>query len=301
MIEKGKAQYASKIWLEYRGGDYDSFCYSDYLLGVPDFLHAFRANQATPVVLSACRESNAVASHFYTRAFSSLGAIAETYFDFRNDVLYISTLILFGWGEGGHSSQPAIDDLQRVERVLLNHLPLTRYGGRNPLSLKCLLMFEALEEVLIGTELFSYQRDEPNNWKALLKSSTWQGKQCTDLAPVKISCDEHGFWSINGLRICSCIHNAALYCRTFDVDQEVQTLRTAWDESVKRTRPEKCGKYPKFTFTQIMSQAEQKQLLHDLAAPGGNHNTSLMTLEEQEQLIHEPSAWDRSHNKHGIL
>ena len=74
MIERGRAQYAHAIWES-------TFECCDPAF--PVHLMGFRSDQPVPAVLSACRESNTVACQFYTRAFSSVGALAETYFDLR--------------------------------------------------------------------------------------------------------------------------------------------------------------------------------------------------------------------------
>ncbi|ESZ94339.1 hypothetical protein SBOR_5283 [Sclerotinia borealis F-4128] len=50
----------------------------------------FTSAAVPPPLLTVCRESHDVAIKNYTRAFPSVGAFAETYFDYERDVLYLS-------------------------------------------------------------------------------------------------------------------------------------------------------------------------------------------------------------------
>jgi hypothetical protein len=55
----------------------------------PNRLKGFWSESETPAVLLVCKESFTVASRFYTRAFGRTGALAQTYFDFHRDTLYV--------------------------------------------------------------------------------------------------------------------------------------------------------------------------------------------------------------------
>jgi hypothetical protein len=56
-----------------------------------DSLWGFRSPTPIPALLLACHESFEVASRSYSRQFSALGAIPQTYFDFDRDILFIDT------------------------------------------------------------------------------------------------------------------------------------------------------------------------------------------------------------------
>ena len=54
----------------------------------PQGLYGFRS-ESIPSVLLVCKESYSVASKVYSRAFASLGAFPQTYFNFELDTLYL--------------------------------------------------------------------------------------------------------------------------------------------------------------------------------------------------------------------
>ncbi|KUJ07761.1 uncharacterized protein LY89DRAFT_691484 [Mollisia scopiformis] len=78
----------------------------------------FRSDAPPPSILYACRESYAIASKYYTQAFAnSRGtSIAETYIDFKEDVLYLGSEWL-GAGQMNHGNYQ-----ERIEYVLRNEL-----------------------------------------------------------------------------------------------------------------------------------------------------------------------------------
>ena len=69
--------------------------YEDPADSRPKPLLGFKKTSLTPPILLACRESFQVAREHYTPAFSTLGCIAETYFNFDLDILFIDSESFF--------------------------------------------------------------------------------------------------------------------------------------------------------------------------------------------------------------
>jgi hypothetical protein len=55
----------------------------------PDKLYGFTSEWDIPALLLVCREAHYVASRVYSRTFSAHGALAQTYFSYKRDTLYL--------------------------------------------------------------------------------------------------------------------------------------------------------------------------------------------------------------------
>ncbi|OWO98636.1 hypothetical protein B2J93_5793 [Marssonina coronariae] len=104
----------------------------------------FDSGLPAPGLLLACHESARVASRVYTRSFSALGAVAQTWFGFDRDTLLLSreskaagleTLV--------QDVLPYVceDELARVERLALNLDILSEAIGSPENYLACVLFF----------------------------------------------------------------------------------------------------------------------------------------------------------------
>lgn len=85
--------------------------------GRPKALYGFKSESHVPALLLVCHESFCVASKVYSLAFSSLGAFAETYFNFRQDTLYLDGASV--------SRKPSLyrGDIRRITSKLCELLP----------------------------------------------------------------------------------------------------------------------------------------------------------------------------------
>ncbi|KAH7413369.1 hypothetical protein BKA64DRAFT_353177 [Cadophora sp. MPI-SDFR-AT-0126] len=118
----------------------------DRIRGRPYLHHTmgFDTDVPIPGLLLACRESYQVASKVYTKSFSALGSIAQTYFSFKTDTLYLDI----------HTEAPTAesilqdvlpymcqDELAKVEKLAINRNLLTETMGSYENYLACILYF----------------------------------------------------------------------------------------------------------------------------------------------------------------
>lgn len=118
----------------------------DRIRGRPYAHHTmgFDTDVPIPGLLLACRESYQVASKVYTKSFSALGSIAQTYFNFKTDTLYLDI----------HTEAPTAesilqdvlpymcqDELASVEKLAINRNLLTETMGSYENYLACILYY----------------------------------------------------------------------------------------------------------------------------------------------------------------
>lgn len=97
-----------------------------------------------PSLLLACHESFRVASKVYTKSFSALGSIAQTYFNFELDTLYLDLRTEAAGVEAiVQDVLPYMcqDELAKVEKLAINRDLLTETMGSFENYLACILFF----------------------------------------------------------------------------------------------------------------------------------------------------------------
>lgn len=98
----------------------------DRIRGRPYGYHlmGFTAESRLPSVLLACHESYSIASRAYTKSFSALGAIAQTWIGFKLDTLYLEKRSEAPGAETlvqGVLPYMCLDELAQIERLAINH------------------------------------------------------------------------------------------------------------------------------------------------------------------------------------
>lgn len=91
-----------------------------------DRIKAFRTRSRIPSILLACHESYSVAAQCYTRAFGTLGASPEIWFNFDSDYLYVD------WG-GIRDPSYTADDILPEELARVRNL-IIHQGARHLIS-----------------------------------------------------------------------------------------------------------------------------------------------------------------------
>ncbi|CZT12931.1 uncharacterized protein RAG0_16576 [Rhynchosporium agropyri] len=116
----------------------------------------FNTDRPIPPLFLACQESYQVASKVYTRSFSALGSIAQTYFNFRSDTLYLDKRTEAPTAESiVQDVLPYMcqDELARVEKLALNSNLLTEAIGSYENYLACILYsFKNVKTVYLISE-----------------------------------------------------------------------------------------------------------------------------------------------------
>ncbi|KAL2066621.1 hypothetical protein VTL71DRAFT_2692 [Oculimacula yallundae] len=148
----------------------------DRIRGRPWLHHTmgFDTDSPTPALLLACRESYYVASKIYTKSFSSLGSIAQTYFNFKTDTLYLDK----------HTETPTAesivqdvlpymcqDELAKVEKLAVNRNLLEETMGTYENYLACILyFFKNVKTVYLTSDTDLYEKDKLENAASRRKS-----------------------------------------------------------------------------------------------------------------------------------
>ncbi|KAH6717666.1 hypothetical protein BKA61DRAFT_716019 [Leptodontidium sp. MPI-SDFR-AT-0119] len=143
---KAPAKYQGCLCESHKDGPRKEFDRMDRIRGRPYLHHTmgFDTDVPIPALLLACRESFHAASKVYTKSFSALGSIAQTYFNFKTDTLYLDI----------HTEAPTaesilqdvlpymcLDELAKVERLAVNRNLLTETMGSYENYFACILYF----------------------------------------------------------------------------------------------------------------------------------------------------------------
>ncbi|KAL2062488.1 hypothetical protein VTL71DRAFT_6754 [Oculimacula yallundae] len=129
--------------------------YEAHLLGID-------SNYPPPSIMVVCRESCSVVLHHYTKSFSCMGSVPQTYFDFTRDTLYlhidsfayyrgdgIMTLDMVLDGLNGHSKITDSENLGRVQKLAIT-IPMHYSSRAQTEFLKSILVvFEGAKEISI--------------------------------------------------------------------------------------------------------------------------------------------------------
>ncbi|KAK0122406.1 hypothetical protein ONS95_010645 [Cadophora gregata] len=153
----------------------------DRIRGRPYLHHmmGFDTDVPTPSLLLACRESYQVASKVYTKSFSALGSIAQTYFNFKTDTLYLDVQTETPTTESIlQDVLPYMcqDELAEVENLAVNRNLLTETMGSYENYLACILyyfknvktVYLVSESELIETNRLESARDKQRPPKSLV-------------------------------------------------------------------------------------------------------------------------------------
>ena len=127
-------------------------------------LVGFKSESLIPPIMLACRESFGVASKAYTRTFGSLGALPETYFNFKLDTLYLDRLSSFSLfqlePEAMIFSSIPEDELAQVEHLAL-HKEILQQTPHPPEFTLCLLVARFSGAVKTLTVVTERHKTEP--------------------------------------------------------------------------------------------------------------------------------------------
>ncbi|KAI9053853.1 hypothetical protein LZ554_002800 [Drepanopeziza brunnea f. sp. 'monogermtubi'] len=138
--------HQGRICEDLQGGAKKAYKMMDRFRGRPYGYHmtGFHTDNPVPSLLLACYESYQVASKLYTKSFSALGSIAQTWFNFKVDTLYLD---LNSEAAGTETLVQDVlpylcqDELAKVQRVAINHDLVSEAMGNYENYLACILVF----------------------------------------------------------------------------------------------------------------------------------------------------------------
>ncbi|KAH7370816.1 hypothetical protein BKA65DRAFT_590081 [Rhexocercosporidium sp. MPI-PUGE-AT-0058] len=165
-------KYQGCLCESHKDGPRKEFDRMDRIRGRPYLHHTmgFDTDVPIPGLLLACRESFQVASKVYTKSFSALGSIAQTYFNFKADTLYLDI----------HTEAPTAksilqdvlpymcqDELAKVENLAVNRNLVTETMSGCENYFACILYFFrnvktvylVSESKLVATEQKEVEKD----------------------------------------------------------------------------------------------------------------------------------------------
>ncbi|KAG4440539.1 hypothetical protein IFR05_003955 [Cadophora sp. M221] len=168
---KPPEKYQGCLCESHKEGPRKEFDRMDRIRGRP-FLHhtmGFDTDVPIPGLLLACQESFHVASKVYTRSFSALGSIAQTYFNFKTDTLYLDIHTEARTAESIlQDVLPYMcqDELAKVEKLAVNRNLLTETMSSYENYFACILyFFRKVKTVFLvsESELVETDRKEVEN------------------------------------------------------------------------------------------------------------------------------------------
>ncbi|KAM3075227.1 hypothetical protein ACMFMF_005904 [Clarireedia jacksonii] len=232
----------------------------------PATLYGFQSSASIPTSLLACRESYMAGSLRYSKTFSSLGALPQTYFDYKNDILYLpyaatkSLSVLL-------ESVFLRDELANVRNLAIkwSSKASMRYADNSgdPYCVGNLYAFlshiqqrcQNLKRLIIVSEEYHNTTTDP----------TAEGSRTLKFMRTSVDAsggDLRGYVRVNGYRIDNMVHSfkylpgeklitAAMMKKAFDY----------W----KRRHPEWNGKFPEIEYQVLTTVREETRLLHEAA------------------------------------
>jgi hypothetical protein len=241
----------------------------------PSQLHGFRSG-SIPATLLACHESFTVGTRLYSRAFASLGAFPQTYFNFHQDTLYLDSNSTIGvrshqWNLLGvtWSLQQHLhtSDLGRVEKLAVfwndQVIRLLGDGGFQFVDWlhnlhKC---FPRLKEFTIVQDHFAYdqavdaRRDKKGYWnlnrsyqdlKYDSSRMNWDGKTRN--------------LRIHGYLVDESIPRPSRPIQLFDEHRWYKEAASSWTKMYPDSAP---WTLPKPVFRNLITEIDEARLLED--------------------------------------
>ena len=251
----------------------------------PQILYGLKSESPVPGTLLACRESFKVASRIYCRAFGSLGAFPETWFNFSQDTLYLDGLTAgVSYSIPGHWYPDrvvrqlfAADELIRIRKLAvlrpqfgsLYWADLEEDGEQFALHdfiQRWLDLTPSVDQLTIVDKHYAHQERTMSTNKSNKEVSR---EQYEDLRFMKSTFDNSEFcWRINGFRI-----DAALLQRGIHVDKDstnvyLERIQRDWESRASGA----CWQLPKINVEVIASTLDEERLLHDAYMFEKKHN-----------------------------
>jgi hypothetical protein len=235
----------------------------------PATLYGFQQQPSTsiPTPLLACREAHMAASLIYSKTFSSLGALPQTYFDYKNDILFLP----YGATHSILTLMQSVflrDELLNVQNLAIkwSSRASSSYTDdpSNPECVKVLYTF-----------LSTIYRSCPNLKRLIIVSEEYYNTTINpnvpdsrDLKFMNISVDATGDVRVDGYRIDNMVHSFKYFPggKLIPGGMMEKTFKY-W----KLRNPDWDGKFPQIEYKVVTTVREEKRLLHEAAVYERKH------------------------------
>jgi len=262
----------------------------------PATLYGFTSASQTPTLLLINRETHYMASKLYKRAFTALGARPETYFNFKDDTLYLDDL-----GRSGRSIRSSYVDLKKLlgKNVLsydfdrVQNLAISLSG----------ISSENLHDYHYGIGIFEYDTvewllDIQQRFRGLKRLIFVHPHYNSSNAHRKISKEDYRTLKfvdmtkdhnhvypearLNGYLLGRHVTSLPIdhgYQRALNIKEWVEVAREVWNISKKHREP---FNMPEIEFRTITPEAEERRLLQDACALETKHSTGVWYINPQD-------------------
>jgi hypothetical protein len=246
----------------------------------PKTLYGLRSESPVPGVLLACRESFDVGCRVYSRAFGTLGAVPETWFNFGRDTLYLDDLThgmpyaICGLSNLGEvlGELFARDELARVERLAVHPGSPDPYEYINDTNLDSLPLFQfsrKLRELVPNVGQLTIVDGHYAHRDRTIFNWGRSGEQYINLKFMKSAFDSaFCCWRLNGFRIDAALLHGGINSYIAPIWNDVDRIQKYWDSIEGGGR----WQLPKTNMEVVVSTADEERLLRDAYLFEKEHN-----------------------------
>jgi hypothetical protein len=225
----------------------------------PATLYGFQPSTDCPSTMLACREAYMAGSLIISKTFGSLGALPQTFFDYKADILYIPY-------HANHALSNLIqaiflrDELANVQNLAIkwSSRASSSYSD-DPSNANCVQVLYNL--------LSSIHQSCPNLKRLIIVSEEYHnttanpsGAGARDLKFMNTTVDTLGDIRVNGYRIDNEVYS-------FRYIPGVKLITGGMMEKIlkywKRRQPDWDGKFPEIEYKVVTTVREEKRLLHE--------------------------------------